>query len=116
MRYLPNLSNEEAHAPTRILIMQDRSVDMLEYRSELRNIGPVAIKMGQREVRAAFRDRQDWDMVSCPGCPDRFFVGGPHPLFPSRFTKDGVTSDVLLVLAEDHSRGRIHQNSYASWD
>lgn len=89
---------------------------MLEYRSELSNIGPVAIKIGQREVRAAFRDRQDWDMVSCPGCPDKFSIGGPHPFFPSRFTRDKVTGDLLSVLAGDHGRGGIHQNSYALWD
>jgi hypothetical protein len=89
---------------------------MLEYRSELRNISPVAIKMGQTEVHAAFRDREDWDVVPCPSCSDKFLIGGPHPFFPSRFTRHRVTHDLFSLLAEDHGRGRIHQNSYALWD
>jgi hypothetical protein len=88
---------------------------MLEYKLEIVALGPVAIKTAQMEVHATFHE--NWDLVvTCPACPDKFVVGGPHLAFPSRFTKERVTKDLLSLLANDHSYGRIHQNSYASWD
>jgi hypothetical protein len=86
---------------------------MLEYKSKIVVLGPVAIKADQMEVHASWGE--DWGAVRCPACPDKFFIGGPHPAFPSRFTKEQVTKDMRSVLADDHSHGRTHQNSYASW-
>jgi hypothetical protein len=87
---------------------------MLEYKREINVLGPVVIKMDQMEVHAIFHE--DWDVVvTCPACPDKFAVGGPHLAFPSPFTKERVTKDLLSLLADDHSYGRIHQNSYSSW-
>jgi len=87
---------------------------MLEFKTEIKELGPVTIKADQMEAHALY-DRQDWGAVRCPACRDKFFIGGPHPAFPSRFTKEQVTKDMRSVLADDHSHGRTHQNSYASW-
>ena len=82
---------------------------MLDYKSEIVGPGPVAIKLGQMEVHAPIHE--DGGAVTCPACPDKFTIGY-HRAFPNLFTKEHVTNDLLSVLADDHSQGRTHQNSY----
>jgi len=87
---------------------------MPEYKRQINVLGPIAIKMDQMEVHAVFHGH--WGVeVTCPACPDKFVVAGPHLAFPTRFTKERVTKDLLCLLADDHTFGRTHRNDYASW-
>jgi hypothetical protein len=38
---------------------------ILEFKAEIKELGPVTIKADQNEVHASF-DRQDWGAVRCP--------------------------------------------------
>jgi hypothetical protein len=82
---------------------------MLDYESEINTPNPVSIKLDQTEVHAP--SHQDWGVVMCPGCSDKFAIGH-HMAFPTLSSKERVTTDLLTALADDHSYERVHQNSY----
>lgn len=80
-----------------------------KYKSEIDPLCPVAIKLGQTEVRAP--GHETWETVTCPACPDKFALG-PSRIYGSRITKETATKNLLSRLAEDHNRHRVHENSY----
>jgi hypothetical protein len=106
---LLRLSNREHHLDDGLLGPSLKEVFMLDYKSETHTPNPVAIRLDQTEVHAP--GHKDWAQVTCPACPDKFSIGH-HQAFPSISTKQQVTKELLSALADDHSHGRNHRNSY----
>jgi len=79
------------------------------YKASIRPLGPVAIKLNQREVHAPEHDT--WGVVSCDLCKDKFAIG-PNRIFGSRTTVQECVKELEELLKADHEHDRPHQNSY----
>jgi hypothetical protein len=79
------------------------------YKTSIHPIGPVAIKLGQREVHAPEHDT--WGIVSCDGCKERFAIG-PNRVYVSRTTELECVAELEELLRQDHLHSRPHQDSY----
>jgi len=79
------------------------------YKSSIRALSPVAIKLNQWEVHAP--DHDTWGIVSCEGCKDRFALG-PNRIYGSKSTEQQYVMELENKLKEDHEQGRQHSNSY----
>jgi hypothetical protein len=79
------------------------------YKSELAPIGPVAIKLGQRNVYAPGHDT--WGVVTCEACQATFALG-PNRIYGSRTGEIDCVGELQTLLAEDHKFGREHGDSY----
>jgi len=80
-----------------------------EYKTSIRPLGPVAIKLNQWEVHAP--DHETWGVVSCGGCKDKFAIG-PNRIYGSRTSETDCVRQLEDLLKEDHKHGRLHANSY----
>jgi cysteinyl-tRNA synthetase len=79
------------------------------YKSSIRPLGPVAVKLNQWEVHAPEHDT--WGIVSCDRCKDRFGIG-PNRIYPSRNGPEECARELEELLKTDHRDGRAHANSY----
>jgi len=79
------------------------------YKSKLRPLCPVAIKVEQNEIHAP--DHDTFGIVSCDSCGDEFHIG-PHRFHGSRTTPQETAKQLQTLLAEDHRTGRPHSNAY----
>jgi hypothetical protein len=79
------------------------------YKSSIRPLSPVAIKLNQWEVHAP--DHATWGVVSCDSCKDRFALG-PNRIYGSRTTEEECVKQLEDILKTDHQHGRPHANSY----
>ena len=79
------------------------------YKTSIRPLGPVAIKLNQREVHAP--DHATWGVVSCDQCKDKFGIG-PHRIYGSRTTEQECVKELEELLNLDHEHRRPHPNSY----
>ena len=79
------------------------------YKTSIRPLGPVAIKLNQWEVHAP--DHQTWGVVSCDHCKDKFALG-PNRIYGTHSTPENGVKELEDLLKEDHKHGRPHENSY----
>lgn len=79
------------------------------YRTSIRSLSPVAIKLNQWEVHAP--DHDTWGVVSCDRCKDKFAVG-PSRIYGSRTTEQECVAELESLLKGDHEHNRPHANSY----
>jgi cysteinyl-tRNA synthetase len=78
------------------------------YKTSIRPLSPVAIKLNQWEVHAP--DHATWGVVSCDGCKDRFALG-PNRIYGSQ-AEEQCVRQLEDILRTDHQHGRPHANSY----
>ena len=79
------------------------------YKMSICPIGPVAIKLNQRDVHAP--DHDTWGIVSCDSCRDRFALG-PNRTYGTSATEQECVTELEKLLKQDHLNDRPHQNSY----
>lgn len=79
------------------------------YKTSIRPLGPVAIKMNQWEVHAP--DHATWGTVSCNKCKDKFAIG-PNRIYGSRTSEEECVRELEDTLKKDHQKSQPHQNSY----
>jgi len=79
------------------------------YKTSIRPLCPVAIKLNQWEVHAP--DHDTWGVVSCDTCKDKFALG-PNRIYGSRSTAAACVRELEDRLKTDHEDGQPHANSY----
>ena len=79
------------------------------YKTSIRPLCPVAIKLNQWEVHAP--DHDTWGVVSCDNCKDKFALG-PNRIHGTHTTPEDGVKELEDLLKVDHQHGRPHANSY----
>ncbi len=82
-----------------------------EYKEKIAPLCPVAVKASQAVVHAP--EHSEWGVVTCDvaGCGEKFRIG-PHKFFGTKSAAQSLAKQLEQFLAEDHSKQRIHANSY----
>jgi cysteinyl-tRNA synthetase len=79
------------------------------YKTSIRPLSPVAIKLNQWEVHAP--DHETWGVVTCDICKQKFALG-PNRIYGSTTTKERSVKELEDLLKKDHQQGRLHPDSY----
>jgi hypothetical protein len=82
-----------------------------EYTEKASPLCPIAIKLNQAVVHAP--QHSEWGVVACEfdGCGEKFKIG-PHRFFGTKSSTQTCVRQLQQLLADDHTKNRIHSNSY----
>lgn len=79
------------------------------YKAELNAIGPIAVRIGQLNLRAP--QHSTWGVVSCDVCQAQFAIG-PNRHYGSRVPEADCIEELKRFLATDHQYSHPHRDGY----